>query len=191
VDKALVDFGMPMGPFRLTDEVGLDVANHVAPTMHAAFGSRFQMPGDVLKPFLKDGRLGKKSGDMGGFYLYRKGHVLCVNAELAYGRHLQRKVFSPEEIVNRCVLTMVNEAARCLGEGIVESVSELDLALVLGTGFAPFRGGLMGYAHILGMREVVYRLEQMASEFGTRFEPCQEILDIMESKDPLYAPHQI
>lgn len=133
IDRAMLDFGMPMGPLRLLDEIGLDVAAHVAKTMREAFGERFALPA-ILDKLLADGELGRKSGR--GFYLHE-------------GRRSQPRGFGGEsassldegEIAARLSRLMSEEARRCLDEGIVEDPDLVDLALILGAGYAPFRGG--------------------------------------------------
>jgi 3-hydroxyacyl-CoA dehydrogenase / enoyl-CoA hydratase / 3-hydroxybutyryl-CoA epimerase len=138
VDEAMLNFGMPMGPLRLLDEVGLDVASHVAATMENAFGDRFAVPA-VLSRLVADGHLGKKSGR--GFYHYggRKKGALPGGGGLASQP-------SSVEIAARLAGLMVTEAERCLAEGIVANSDDIDLAMILGTGFAPFRGGPLAYA---------------------------------------------
>lgn len=138
IDRALVDFGMPMGPLRLLDEVGLDVALHVAGTLSASFGERFVIP-PVLEDLVEKGHLGRKSGR--GFYDYESGKTRP--ADLGTGP--VREQLSEAEIAERLVGLMVEEAERCLEEGIVKSRDEIDLAMILGTGFPPFRGGPMAY----------------------------------------------
>jgi hypothetical protein len=140
IDAAMVKFGMPMGPLRLLDEIGLDVALHVARTMEEAYGERFGAPA-ILHRLTAAGHLGKKSGR--GFNGYRGNAPL---SELtAKRRHLPRP-----EIARRLSLLMVEEARRCLDEGVAASEEDIDFAMVFGTGFAPFRGGPVQYGRALG-----------------------------------------
>lgn len=141
VDEAMLDFGMPMGPLRLLDEIGLDVAADVAGTMAEAFGDRFAVPGSLTR-LVSEGYLGKKSGR--GFYHYGGREKVALPAAVS-GNPLP----SGPEIANRLAGLMVSEAERCLAEGIVASADEVDLAMILGTGFAPFRGGPLAYAAAL------------------------------------------
>jgi len=141
IDEAMLDFGMPMGPLRLLDEIGIDVASHVADTMSAAFGERFAIPG-ILTRLLEAGHLGKKSGR--GFYDDKGGR----NDSLPASGETQQTPSGPK-IAARLVGLMVTEAERCLSEGIVRSADEVDFAMILGTGFAPFRGGPLTYAETL------------------------------------------
>ncbi len=141
IDEAMLDFGMPMGPLRLLDEVGLDVAAHVAGTMAEAFGDRFLVPA-VLTRLVAEGHLGKKSGR--GFYDHSGGRNISPSA----GENPDGDI-PAAEIAARLAGLMVTEAERCLAEGIVGSADEVDLAMILGTGFAPFRGGPLAYAATL------------------------------------------
>lgn len=142
IDEAMLDFGMPMGPLRLLDEVGLDVAAHVAATMAEAFGDRFLVP-DVLTRLVAEGHLGRKSGS--GFY----EHLAGKKTSRFPGRDSATPI-APAEIAARLAGLMVTESERCLAEGIVASADEVDFAMILGTGFAPFRGGPLAYAATLG-----------------------------------------
>jgi len=138
IDEAMLDFGMPMGPLRLLDEVGLDVAGHVAATMREAFGDRFELP-SVLNRLVREERFGRKSG--GGFYDYEDGKPVSKGETPA-----ESGMMSRDEITERLVSLMVDEARRCLDEGVAASADDVDLAMVMGTGFAPFRGGPLAHA---------------------------------------------
>ena len=162
--ELLLDFGMPMGPLRLLDEVGFDIAAHAARSLHEAYGERMT-PSQLLEPCIEDGRLGRKSGF--GFYDWSHGgkgkesfHMAGDLTRFREGEELD--LLSDADIVDRCVLAMVNEAARCLEEGVVRNAAELDLATVFGMGFAPFRGGLASYANSVGAPELVRKLEAIA-----------------------------
>lgn len=141
IDDAMLDFGMPMGPLRLIDEVGIDVAFHVATELAHYLGERMKVA-DVLVKMNQAGLKGRKGGK--GFYVY-EGKRETVNPEL--GRYLPSGL-SPRplpgrEIVDRLIGTMIHEAELCLKEGVVRTPEDVDLALIMGTGFPPFRGGLM------------------------------------------------
>lgn len=167
IDEALLDFGMPMGAVILLDEIGLDIAWHVAEILHGAFGERMK-PAALMKKMLDSGKLGKKNGQ--GYYTYesgkRKGPDKNVY-ELTGGK--KGSIFSAETIVDRSVLLMVNEAARCLEEGIVAKTDYVDGGVIFGTGFPPFRGGLLRYADRRGAKEIVARLEEFREKCGDRF----------------------
>ena len=167
IDAAMVSFGMPMGPMALLDEVGIDVASKVAKILGAAFGDRIE-PSSVVDKLYADGRHGRKNGK--GLYLYKDGKRLGPDASV----YPVLGIASPHpalagEVVERMVLAMVNEAAVILDEKIVASAAELDLAMIMGTGFPPFRGGLLRYADSLGIANVVARLNELAPRLGKRF----------------------
>jgi len=174
VDRAMVDWGMPMGPLRLADEVGLDVSAKVGHILHEAFGDRLPFPGwfDRLP---QGGRLGVKNGK--GIYRYegRRGKGVDPAVYDEIGVRPSKPAGDPEALAERMVLPMVNEAARCLAEGIVDAAGPLDLALIFGTGFPPFRGGLCRWADRRGLSEVVVRLERLSAEVGARFAPSDAL----------------
>lgn len=177
VDATLVEFGMPMGPFRLLDEVGLDVARHAASTLHEAFGERMT-PSPMMGALAASERLGRKGGR--GFYAYEDGKAAGVDedvyAELGVrGAPGGGAAASAAEIVDRCVLPMVDEAARILDEGIARDAGDVDLALITGTGFPPFRGGLLRWADARGPAAIVERLGELAAAHGARFQPGEQL----------------
>ncbi len=173
VDRTLREFGMPMGPFRLLDEVGLDISRHAGETLHEAFGERMR-PAPPLAALGGTDRLGRKNGR--GFYTYEEGREKGVDdavyAELAPTVPAARRPIPPGAIRDRTVLAMVNEAARVLEERIVAGPGDVDLGMITGTGFPPFRGGLLRWADSLGLAEVVARLDALAGDVGPRFEPA-------------------
>jgi len=175
VDGALTRFGMPMGPLMLHDQVGLDIAAHVAGILGEAYGERLGSAA-ALDPLVQAGRLGKKSGL--GFYRHAGSKPAPDPAAEALLQQAGGQASTPpgsDMMVDRCVLRMIDEAARCLEEGVVESAEDLDLAMVFGTGFPPFRGGLLRYADTLGAPQVVERLQALAERHGGRFEPCARL----------------
>lgn len=135
IDKAMLDFGMPMGPLRLLDEVGLDVAIHVANTLAAAFSERMQVP-KVVEKLLKAGHSGRKGGS--GFYVYDDASA-AVNAEAISFQTGSED--TPEDAQETLANLMTSEAKLCLEEGVAETADDIDLAMILGTGYPPFRGG--------------------------------------------------
>ena len=166
IDEAMLDFGMPMGPLRLLDEVGIDVAAHVIKTLACHFGERVSAPALVEK-MLGAGMLGKKSGR--GFY---DGAHEKPNRELEVMRSVHRQVhLTRDELAKRMSLLMLNEAARCVEEAVA-APADIDLAMVLGAGFAPFRGGPLRHADSLGALNVAAALDGLAS-LDPRFSPCR------------------
>jgi len=186
IDRALVEFGMPMGPLRLLDEIGLDVSRHAGGVMFNAFGERMRPAGSLLA-LGNSSRLGKKNGR--GFYRYQNGKQQeadpTVYAEL--GVVGTRRMFDDAVIVERCVFAMINEAARVLEDDIVASAGDVDLGMIMGTGFPPFRGGLLRYADSLGITSVWQRLEQFTRALGSRFEPAPLLREMAESGQRFYA----
>jgi len=167
LDKAMVDFGMPMGPMALLDEVGIDVAAKVAKILSAAFGARME-PSHVVDALYTDGRYGKKNGK--GLYLYEAGKRLGPDASVYKLLGIKSThPADPTAVVERMIFAMVNEAAMILDEKIVASPAELDLAMIMGTGFPPFRGGLLRYADKLGLPYILARLDDLAQKHGKRF----------------------
>jgi 3-hydroxyacyl-CoA dehydrogenase/enoyl-CoA hydratase/3-hydroxybutyryl-CoA epimerase len=141
IDKAMLDFGMPMGPLRLLDEVGLDVAQDVATTLANAFPKRMQVPA-ILEKLVAAGHLGKKSGS--GFYVHDHGKTTPNHAALALRTgHYPATPFIQEVLAEK----MSREARLCLEEGVAASADDIDLAMILGTGYAPFRGGPLQYVN--------------------------------------------
>ncbi len=139
IDQAMLDFGMPMGPLRLLDEVGLDVSMHVARTLAAAFPDRMPVPA-LLEKLVAGGQLGRKSGS--GFYSYGKGDPTPNPQALAL-RTGDSAALS--NISDHLAGMMTAEALLCLEEHVAETAEDIDLAMVLGTGYAPFRGGPLEY----------------------------------------------
>lgn len=170
LDKALVDFGFPVGPITLLDEVGIDVAQKVGKIMHDAFGDRLLAP-ETTDALVKDGRLGRKAKK--GFYTYdgkKKEVDQSVYGLLPHGA--QRKKLDRHEMAERCALQMVNEAIRCLGEGVLRSPRDGDVGAVFGLGFPPFKGGPFRWADAQGPGRVLERLEHFHEKLGKRFEPA-------------------
>lgn len=191
VDQAMTEFGMPMGPLAVLDEVGFDTAAKVSRVLEAGLGERMA-PAPGMGRLLETGRKGKKGG--GGFYRYDKAGKRLGPDPSVYGAlgvpvpskgnaakaepkgdgptslGLAADVRTPE-LVERLVYPMVNEAARVLDEGLVAGPEWVDLAMVLGTGFAPFRGGPLRYADKVGLPAIVTRLRELAVTHGPRFEP--------------------
>ncbi len=193
LDRIMLAFGMPMGPFALIDQVGIDVSGHVAEVLAEAFRDR--VPRTTALQILKEkGWLGRKSGR--GFYVYRDhdrdgdgsgGTPREVNAPV-YGlvSNRPRHDVEPGATEMRLVLPMINEAARCLESGLVRTPAQVDLGMVLGTGFPPFRGGLLRHADTLGLLTVVQGLETLATRHGTRFVASRLLLEMARSSQRFY-----
>jgi 3-hydroxyacyl-CoA dehydrogenase/enoyl-CoA hydratase/3-hydroxybutyryl-CoA epimerase len=186
VDRALVDFGFPVGPITLIDEVGLDIAGKSGAIMLEAFGSRLA-PSQSLQRVVAAGRTGRKGKK--GFYKYdesgKKGGVDPSVYELLPTGPRRTEV-PADEIQRRCVLAMVNEAARCLQEGILRSARDGDVGAVFGIGFPPFRGGPFRYVDSLGAERVVRALEGLNADRAPRFAPAQLLIEMARESRRFY-----
>ena len=175
IDAALTRFGMPVGPITLLDEVGIDVGAKVGKILHEAFGDRM-VPPKALESVIADGRLGRKSKK--GFYTYggKKKEVDETVYDLLPGGK-RRKTLSRDEIAERVVLQLVNEAVRCLGEGILRSARDGDVGAIFGLGFPPFLGGPFRYADAIGPKALLDRVERWHDKLGDRFEPAPLLVE--------------
>jgi 3-hydroxyacyl-CoA dehydrogenase/enoyl-CoA hydratase/3-hydroxybutyryl-CoA epimerase len=157
IDAAAKAFGMPMGPVELADRVGLDVALHVAQILSGVLKTQ---PPELLKAKVAKGELGAKTGR--GFYTYDpKGKAIKERARAAYDN----------DLADRLLLPLINEAVACLQEKVVADADLLDAGMVFGAGFAPFTGGPLRYAQERGVAPLVAKLRSLESRFGTRFTP--------------------
>ncbi|MDH3452213.1 MAG: 3-hydroxyacyl-CoA dehydrogenase NAD-binding domain-containing protein, partial [Gammaproteobacteria bacterium] len=172
IDRALLDFGFPVGPITLLDEVGIDVAEKVAHTAQAAFGERIRVP-QALSRLTQDQRLGRKNGK--GFYRYnRKGTRGKPVDDSVYAvlGVTHRRSMPPAEIAERCALGMINEAIHCLADGVLRSPRDGDIGAVFGLGFPPFRGGPFRYVDTETSSAVHARLLALQERHGERFAPA-------------------
>lgn len=156
IDRAAVDFGMPLGPIELADTVGLDICLAVAEKMTEALHN--PVP-ERLRALVAGGDLGRKSGR--GFYPWRNGRADKPRPPQDYK--------APADLTDRLVLRLLNEAVACLREGVVSDPDLLDAGVIFGTGFAPFRGGPLHYAHRRGDTQVRDRLQQLERAHGEHF----------------------
>jgi 3-hydroxyacyl-CoA dehydrogenase / enoyl-CoA hydratase / 3-hydroxybutyryl-CoA epimerase len=186
LDSVMLDFGMPMGPMRLMDEVGLDVVLHVAEILAAKFGDRMKIPG-CLPGMVAAGLLGRKSGH--GFFLYRRPERTLVNPQaLTFVGGGHARSFSREELQERMVFLMINEAAQALEERIVTEPADVDFAMIMGTGFAPFRGGPLRYADSIGLSKIVGAMENLVDRGAPHFEPCPLLKAMSGTGKKFYPP---
>ena len=207
IDKALVDFGFPVGPVTLIDEVGLDVATKAGKIMAESYPDRMQ-PARSIQAVVAAGRYGRKSKK--GFYTYdkegKKGDVdpsvygiflapgnipLAPSITPAPADVPARSDMPAVQIQQRTVLSMLNEAARCLSDGIIRSARDGDVGAVFGIGFPPFRGGPFRYMDTLGVKIVVQRLEDLNARFSGRFEPAELLLDMARRNQSFYAYERV
>ena len=182
LDRGLVAWGMPMGPFRLMDEIGLDVTLNIARSLEASIGERMAPP-PFLHRLVERGAVGRKGGSGAGFYRYAGREAVAdqdsVAAALAApaSDHSRDSAERPDgaAAVGRCLAMLVNEAARCMTERIVDRPLYLDLALLLGIGFPDHRGGVLRYADQYGLGRLVDRMGELQERYGARFRPCTEL----------------
>ncbi|MFN3241633.1 MAG: 3-hydroxyacyl-CoA dehydrogenase NAD-binding domain-containing protein [Planctomycetota bacterium] len=171
IDQAMLDFGMPMGPCRLLDEVGFDVADKVSEVMHAAFADRMQ-PCELFSAMVAANALGQKTD--GGIYGKGgegKGPGRTVIESLRRQRGTPAREASRSELMHRLVYPLVDEAYRCLDEGLVQDEQDLDLGLVMGIGFPPFTGGITRFANKAGLGKIVSKLDELGRVLDPRFAP--------------------
>ncbi len=186
VDRAMTRWGWPVGPFTLLDEVGLDVARHAGGVVREALGERVAPP-PVFDKMADDRRLGRKAGR--GFYLYE--------GEGKKGKRVDEAVYSligwreaavdDGEVVERCWLQMLNETARCMEEGIITKPADVDIGVIFGFGFPPFRGGLLREADRHGLAWVVDRLDGYAEKHGERLRPAALLRGMAERAARFYT----
>ena len=193
IDRAATRFGMPMGPIRLYDLVGLDTALYAGSVVQDAFGDRAQ-PAQILKDLVKAGHLGNKSGS--GFYSYdSKGRKHTELPDILHQflnpiRELKNTSQQPseQEITDRLFLSMLNEASLVLSENIVREPDDVDMGLILGTGFPQFRGGILRWADNTGLTLIVEKLQKYAP-LGNRFSPTEQLTHLSRSGRTFYPTH--
>ncbi len=186
VDEALLNFGFPIGPIALLDEVGLDVAAHVGKGLSQAFASRGFPASSTLSRLVGAGYLGKKGGK--GFYRQGPGRRKQVDESVLRFLTPATRVQAASDIADRCVLLMVNEAVRCLEEGVIANPRDGDLGAVLGLGFPPFLGGPFRYADALGTAVLARRLNELAERLGQRFRPAPGLVEMARNGSPFFPP---
>lgn len=186
LNKASSDFGMPLGPLVLADEVGNDVTYKVADVLEKGYGERMH-PAKILSLMVEKGLLGKKCGK--GFYLWNgDSSTFNPEAEKLINSVGRKTTNLPEEdIIPRFIYVMINEASRCLEEKIINRPDYLDMALILGIGFPPFQGGLLRYADKVGVKNVVDKLKTLESVLGMRFTPSKLLEKMSNDGSKFYS----
>jgi 3-hydroxyacyl-CoA dehydrogenase/enoyl-CoA hydratase/3-hydroxybutyryl-CoA epimerase len=162
IDAAAEEFGMPMGPIELADQVGLDICLDVGDMLRSKFGESLPPTPAWLREKVARGELGRKTGK--GFYVWKDGKADKAAASPSTMR-------PTPEMIDRLILPMSNVCVACLREGIVDNADTVDGAMIFGTGYAPFRGGPLNYARTRGAENVVEALRALAAKFGGRFTP--------------------
>ncbi len=188
VDGAMKDFGYPVGPLALVDEVGIDVGAHVARDLGKAFADRGLEGSGAMPKLIEAGLQGRKNGR--GFYTYppakKKGRKQVNDEVYDLLGGVERREVPVSEIQDRLALLMVNEAVHCLQESVIASPRDGDLGAILGLGFPPFRGGPFRYIDTQGKGAIASRLEELASTYGKRFEPAAMLSEVVENRGRFY-----
>lgn len=186
LDRALMKFGFPVGPITLLDEVGIDVGAKISPILENKLGARFAAP-PAFEQLLNDGRMGKKNAK--GFYLYGDQHKKTKKVDHTVYNLLGITEFTNRElneIAERCVIQMLNEAVRCLEENIIASPRDGDIGAIFGIGFPPFLGGPFRYIDTLGASTLVAKLANYQAQFGDRFTPCEMLTTMADNNQTFY-----
>ncbi|MEH6561626.1 MAG: 3-hydroxyacyl-CoA dehydrogenase NAD-binding domain-containing protein, partial [Marinobacter sp.] len=159
IDKLAEDFGMPMGPIELADQVGLDICISVSDMLRERLDTNMPDSPKWLTDLVEEGKLGKKSGE--GLYQWKDGKAVKKDETTS----------APDDALDRLLLPMLNACMACIREKVVADEDMADGAMVFGTGFAPFRGGPMKYAHDRGFDNIRQQLVSLADRYGQRFQP--------------------
>ncbi|WGE82347.1 3-hydroxyacyl-CoA dehydrogenase NAD-binding domain-containing protein [Actinobacillus equuli subsp. haemolyticus] len=179
IDRSLQEFGFHLGPLAVIDEMGLDVIAKSNPALVRELGRRFSLP-ESVDLLIRNERKGCKNKR--GFYMYdSKGERLQEDKSIYHVMEtIARNDLESEQIARRCILRMINEAAWCLQDNVIQSIDEGNVASVLGAGFPEFRGGIYAYMEKIGAQEIVKQLRQHAKQYGSRFEPCEWLIQQAE-----------
>jgi 3-hydroxyacyl-CoA dehydrogenase/enoyl-CoA hydratase/3-hydroxybutyryl-CoA epimerase len=189
IDRVARAFGMPMGPLRLIDEIGIDVSRHAGASLYEGLGERLR-PAPALLALGDTGRLGRK-GDS-GFYRYEHGKERGIDDTIytALSSELSpQRPFSDKEIRQRLLAAMINEAARVLEDEVVMSAQDVDLAMIMGTGFPPFRGGLLRFADTLHPRGLLDTMKELHKVHGDRFKPAPVLQQLATDDRTFYEAY--
>ena len=172
----MTEWGFPVGPVALLDEVGLDVAQKAGGVMHQALGDRLR-PAETIGRMIETGRLGRKNGR--GFYRYREGHK--AGPDHAVYRLLGVRPVEGADttrVERRLIYAMLNEAAMAFAEGVVRSPRDGDIGALFGIGFPAFRGGPLRLIDDLGAARVVEVLHDLRDQHGSRFAPAESLIEM-------------
>ena len=187
LDRFAMEFGLPMGPYRLMDEIGIDVTVKIADSLERSFGDRYRCP-ELARGLSEAGMLGRKSG--AGFYAYA-GRDARPNPDAAALRRAGERRPAVVDDLHRCLALMANEASRCLEEGIVTEPMTLDMVMILGTGFPQERGGILAHADDHGPGRVVALLEELRGRHGERFAPSDRLQHVARTGTLFYDDRPI
>ena len=198
IDQLIEEFGMPMGPFYLSDIVGIDIGAKVANSLFESYGSRMKVA-EILTEISTNHKdlAGKKSNQ--GFYLHQENQsnntkdrkinpkIAEILKAITKKQEINQSKISNQEIIDRSILIMACEAARCLEENVVKNAHYLDMALILGTGFPAFRGGILKYIDNRGIREVLSKLQEFEKKFGDKYKPCELLVNMAKNNQKFYS----
>ena len=179
IDRAIKEFGMPMGPFTLADTVGVDIGYKVATILKESYGNRMPIA-SIIEKMYEAKLLGLKT--KAGFYEY-SGSDIYPNTHVTSMLENNNRIIEENDIVKRCLYIMINEASRCLEENIVTDASIIDFAMISGTGFPAYKGGLLSYANEIGLKNILDSLRQYQKEYGERFTPSNLLIKLVEQYD--------
>ena len=181
IDRIALDFGMPMGPIELIDEIGIDVGYKVAKILEDAYGPRMKAA-SILAKAKEKGLLGKKKG--AGFYMHKpKGKSPNPDIYRLIAKNPAKEI-RDEQALKRMIYVMINEASRCLEEGVADRPATIDIGMIMGTGFPPFRAGLLRYADSVGINNIIKDLKSFE---GERFRPCAYLIKLQETQKGFYS----
>jgi len=183
IDEVIMEYGFPVGPITLLDEVGHDVGAHVTTIMKQAYPERFS--DELTKVTVADGRLGRKNGR--GFYVYGEGKKKGVDETVypLFTSRVDRKL-TKEEIQERIVMYLLNEVGFCMGEKIVPNAVDAEMGMVFGIGFPPFRGGPLHAIDEIGVEHVVEKLNRLEAKWGPRFKASLYLVSAAYEKRKLF-----
>jgi 3-hydroxyacyl-CoA dehydrogenase len=189
IEAAMVDFGMPMGPAALSDLTGIDINYHVNRTFEKRLGERWKVH-PLTEAIFKTGCYGRKTGSG---YMDYSGPTPVPNPKVAevvraylQAHGIQPKKVPPQEIVDLMLAAAINEAAFMIEEGICDRPWDMDLAMIYGTGFPPYRGGILRYADRWGAESVLRKLSALEQQYGAHFKPAQLLCDMAAADRKFY-----
>ncbi len=189
VETAMLDFGMPMGPATLSDLTGIDINYHVNKTFEKRLGERYKVH-PLTELIYQTGCYGRKTG--AGYFDY-SGDTPVPNQKVAdvVQKYLKDNGVSPQEmsqdqIIDTLLALGINEAALMIDEGICDRPQDMDLAMIYGTGFPPYRGGILRYADKWGLNNIYEKLLELEKQYGTRFTPAKLIKEMADSGKTFY-----
>jgi 3-hydroxyacyl-CoA dehydrogenase len=189
IEEAMVDFGMPMGPATLGDLTGIDINHHVQKTFERTMGERYKVH-PLIERVYETGCYGRKTG--AGWYDYSSGKpvpnpkVMSVVEAYLKENKVSPKQMSHQEVVDLMLANAINEAAYMIQEDICDRPQDMDLAMIYGTGFPPYRGGILRYADTWGIKNVYQKLTELEKKYGVRFRPAKLIADMAKSGKTFY-----